>query len=86
MNSTKQIVALLLVLQILSAVYLWTGTLLGTLTASGFAIFLGIDLLSFAMVTYVYTHDRWKEPINRVLILIGAAALVVLLVSSLYFA
>jgi hypothetical protein len=84
MNPTKQLVALLVVLQLVSAAYLWGETAVGTLSAAGFAIFLAVDLLSFTLVAYVYTHERWGEAINRVWILLGAVGLTVLLISSLY--
>ena len=86
MNPTKQIVVLLLVLQIISTVYLWLVTLIGTLSAGGFAIFLAVDLLTFAMVAYVYTHEKWGEAVNRVWVLIGAVGLIILLISSFYLA
>ena len=85
MKSTYQIVTLLLALQAVAAIYMWTVTLFGTLSAGGFAIFLAIDLLSFALVAYVYTHEKWGEAVSRVLIVVGSAGLVILLLSSLYF-
>lgn len=84
MNPSKQILALLLALQVVSAVYLWDVTLVGTLSAGRFAIFLAIDLLSFAMVAYVYTHEKWEEAVSRAWIIIGAIGLIILLTSSLY--
>lgn len=84
MNPTRQVLTLLLVLQIVSAVYLWAVTLTGTLSAGEFAIFLAIDLLPFTMVAYVYTHEKWGEAVNRGWILIGAIGLIILLISSLY--
>ena len=86
MNPTKQVVALLIMLQIVSTVYLWAVTLIGALSAGEFAIFLALDLLAFAMVAYVYTHEKWGEAINRVWVLIGAVGLIMLLISSLYLA
>lgn len=85
MNSAKQVVALLLVLQIVSVVYLWAVTLVEALSAGRFAIFLAIDLLSFALVGYVYTHEKWEETINRIWILVGSAGLILLLICSLSF-
>ena len=85
MNPAKQIVALLLVLQIVSVAYLWVATLVGALSAGRFAIFLAIDLLSFALVGYVYTHEKWGETISRVWILVGSTGLILLLICSLYF-
>jgi hypothetical protein len=85
LKPTNQIVALLLVVQAVAAIYMWVVTLFGTLSAGGFAIFLAIDLLSFALVAYVYTHEKWEIAVNRVWIVVGSAGLVILLLSSLYF-
>jgi len=85
MKPSNQIVALLLVVQTVAVIYMWVVTLFGTLSAGGFAIFLAIDLLSFALVAYVYTHEKWGEVVNRVWIIAGSVGLVILLLSSLYF-
>ena len=85
MTPTKQVVALLLALQIISTAYLWMVTLFGTLSAGRFAVFLAVDLLSFAFVGYVYTHEKWGEMVNRIWILAGSVGLIILLLSSLYF-
>jgi len=85
MKPTNQIVALLLVVQAVAVVYMWTVTIFGTLSAGGFAIFLAIDLLSFTLIAYAYTHMKWGEPINRAWIVVGSAGLIILLLSSLCF-
>lgn len=85
MTEAKPIVALLLVLQVVSIVFLWVIAPVRALGAGRFAIFLAVDLLSFAMVGYVYTHEKWAEGVNRVWILAGSIGLVILLISSLFF-
>ena len=85
MKPTNQIVALLLVVQAVAAIYMWGITSFWTLSAGGFAIFLAIDLLSFALIAYVYTHEKWGEAVNRAWIVAGSAGLVILLLASLYF-
>ena len=85
MKRNNLVVSLLLMLQAVSALYMWTITILGTLSAEGYAIFLAIDLLSFAMVADIYTHEKWEGAINPAWIIIGAIGLIILLVSSLYF-
>ena len=84
MNRNSLVVVLLLMLQLVSVLYLWAITLFGMLTAAGYAIFLAVDLLSFAIVTSVYTHEKWEEAIGRQWILVGAVGLIILLISSLY--
>jgi hypothetical protein len=85
MIPTRSVVTLLLVLQIVSTGYLWTVSGIGTLSEARFAVFLAVNLLSFSIVAYVYTHDKWGETIPRGWILVGALALALLLLSSLYF-
>jgi hypothetical protein len=81
----RRIVTLLLVLQFVSTGYLWTVNGIGTTSEARFAVFLAVNLLSFSIVTYVYTHDKWEETISRGWILAAALGLALLLLSSLYF-
>jgi len=85
MIPTRIVVTLLLVLQIVSTGYLWTVNGIGTLSEARFAVFLAVNLLSFSIVAYIYTHDKWGEAIARGWILVGALELALLLLSSLYF-
>ena len=85
MIPTRIVVTLLLVLQIVSTGYLWTVNGIGTLSEARFAVFLAVNLLSFSIVTYIYTHDNWGEAVARGWILVGALGLALLLLSSLYF-
>jgi len=85
MIPTRKVVTLLLILQFLSTGYLWAGNINGALSNARFAVFLAVNLLSFSIVTYVYTHDKWGEAISRGWILLGALGLALLLLSSLYF-
>jgi hypothetical protein len=85
MIPARRVVALLLVLQIVSTGYVWTVNAIGTLNQARFAVFLAVNLLSFSIVTYIYTHDKWEEAISRGWILAAALGLALLLLSSLYF-
>jgi hypothetical protein len=84
MFPSKGIVALLVVLQAVSVVYLWTLSPIGPIAAGRFALFLAVDLLSFSIVVYVYTRRRWGESVERTWLLIGSVGLATLLVLSLY--
>ena len=84
MIASRQVVTLLLALQIISAVYLLTINPLGPSATGRFTLFLATDLLSFSLVTYVYTRERWGEAIGRVWIFVGSVGLIILLLSSLY--
>jgi hypothetical protein len=85
MIPTRIVVALFLVLQFVSTAYLWTVNAIGTVSEARFAVFLAVNLLSFSIVAYIYTHDKWGEDIARGWVLVGALGLVLLLLSSLYF-
>jgi hypothetical protein len=85
MNTTEQVVALLLALQAVSAAYLLIVGSVGTLGAGRFAIFLAVDLLSFAVIAHIFTRERWGEVVGRAWILVSSVGLIILLISSLYF-
>ena len=85
MIPVRQVVILLLLLQAISSIFLWTLSAVGSVSEGRFAVFLAIDLLSFAMVAYSYTHHKWGEVVSRGWILAGSIGLMVLLLSSLYF-
>lgn len=83
MTPIRQIIVLLLLLQLVSAMYLWILSVLGASSGGGFALFLASDLLGFAMIAYVYSHDKWGEAISARWILVGCLGLIILLVTSL---
>jgi hypothetical protein len=85
MIPVRRVVALFLLLQLVSTGYLWTVNAIGTVSEARFAVFLAVNLLSFSIVAYIYTHDKWGEAIARGWVLVGALGLVLLLLSSLYF-
>jgi RsiW-degrading membrane proteinase PrsW (M82 family) len=75
---------LLLVLQAASTVFLWTLDDLNEISEGIFALFLAIDLVSFAMISYSYRKDRELEAPNKAWLLVGCALIVILLFSSLF--
>ena len=85
MTPTEKIVVLLLLLQAVSTFFLWTLEGVGAVSEGKFAVFLAVDLLSFAMIAYVYTHEKWSEAISRGWILAGSVGLMILLFAGLYF-
>ena len=85
MTPTEKIVLLLLLLQAVSTFFLWTLDAVGAVSEGKFAVFLAVDLLSLAMITYLYTHEKWSEVISRGWILAGSLGLMILLFVGLYF-
>jgi hypothetical protein len=79
-------VVFLIALQGTSIVVLW---LLNPLTQSAtdtFALFLSVDLLAFAMMSYLYRSRRSGVEASSAWLAVGYLALIVLLVSNLLMA
>jgi hypothetical protein len=76
-----KIVALLLTVALASVVTLWTLNPTGASSESVFAIYLAVDLVSFAMISYIYRAATSGDGIRRAPILAGC-----LLVLFLVFA
>jgi surface polysaccharide O-acyltransferase-like enzyme len=85
MNQNDLLVTILVILQLVSTNYLWGLDAASSVSQSRFAIFLAIDLLSFAMIAYIYRKTEWRERTYRIWLLLGSFGLVLLLVSSLIF-
>jgi hypothetical protein len=79
----RRIIVLLLVLQGVSIVLLWTLDALNEVSEGTFALFLAVDMISFAMISYVYRHDKEAETPSRGWIIVGSVLVLVLLFSSL---
>ena len=83
MDRNRFIVTLLLLLQAISALFLWTLGATSVVSETRFAVFLAVDLLSFAMVVYVFLSQRWGEFLSKAWMLAASLGLVILLFSSL---
>lgn len=86
MKLEGRLVLTLLVLQAVVTVFLYTLNPTGKSGQATFATFLGIDLLTFAMVSYIYRTGRSRRPIRRGWLLSACILLLVLLASSLFTA
>jgi hypothetical protein len=78
-QTAVRIVGLLVIVAFASSVALWT---IDTSLASGeslFAVYLSIDLISFAMISYVYRVTKTGDSIGRIPILAGCTLLVLLI-------
>jgi hypothetical protein len=85
MNQNDLLVTVLVILQLVSTNYLWGLDAASSVSQARFAIFLAIDLLSFALIAYIYRKVEWGERTYRIWLLLGSFGLVFLLVSSLIF-
>jgi hypothetical protein len=73
---------LLLVVALASVAALWT---LDTTTASAeaiFAIYLAVDLVTFAMISYIYRLSKTGDPIRKVPMLAGCVLLLLLVAAG----
>ncbi|HUK50850.1 MAG TPA: hypothetical protein VLV18_07420 [Terriglobales bacterium] len=85
MRLAEKTVLLLLLLQIVSTLFLWSLQAVSAGSEGKFAVFLAVDLSSFAMISYVYTHEKWSLNVSRSWVLAGSLGLLILLLASLYF-
>lgn len=83
MNRNDVLAVLLIILQLACTNFLWGLDATSSVSQSRFAIFLAIDLLSFAMIAYVFRKRYTVESAYRGWLLIGSFGLVLLLISSL---
>ncbi len=79
---TRRIIVLLLILQGVSIVLLWTLDALNEVSEGTFGLFLAVDMISFAMISYVYRHDKESEPPSRGWLAIGSVLILILLFST----
>jgi tryptophan-rich sensory protein len=74
----ERVVALLLVVMAISVFLLWT---LNPLTSQGqdaFALYLAVDFVAFAMMSYLYRTLNAEGSISRILIVVGCGIIAVL--------
>ena len=79
----NSVIAVLIIIQLVSAAYLWSLNTVGLIAERLFALFLGADVLAFAMVSYIYRSYKREEPPRSSWLVVGAIMLVILMFSSL---
>ena len=75
--------ALLILLGLLSVVCLWTLNPAESQAQTAFALLLSVDLVVFAMASYIYRVSKWKEGVSRLPLLGGCVILLILLIVGL---
>lgn len=86
MNLAHRLVLLVVLLQGTATVTLWTLNPTGTAAQAVFGILLAVDLLGFALVSYLYRTDKAKAQFSRPWFLVGCGMLVVLFLAVLVLA
>jgi len=85
MELNKFQLILLLCLQLISIVFLWSLNASDVVSEVKFAVFLAVDLLCFAMVAYSYRKLKRGLSLSPMWVLLGSIGLVILLFSGLFF-
>jgi hypothetical protein len=78
-----RIIGLLLIVELVSGYFLWTLNAVNEAGEALFAIFLAIDLVAFAMISYVYRTNRSGEQLNRGVLMVGCCMILVFVFASL---
>lgn len=76
---TYRIFVLLLLFGLLSVIFLWTLNPVSSQSQTTFAVYLSIDLIVFAMVSYIFRKSKWDEGVRRLPLAAGCLVLLVLL-------
>ena len=74
-----RIVALLIIASLASVATLWTLNPTGSTSETTFAVYLAVNLVSFAMISYVYRSTKSGDGIGRLPLIAGCAFISVLL-------
>jgi len=82
-NLTSLQVIFLIALQAATLVVLWLLNPVTQIATDTFALYLSLDLLAFAMISYIYRSRREGRDANAGWLAVGYLALMVLLVSNL---
>jgi hypothetical protein len=75
-------IVILIIFQIVSVIFLWSVSTVGLEAERLFALFLGADVLSFAMVSYLYRSLKANISPSFIWLVSGSAMLVILIVSA----
>jgi hypothetical protein len=85
MKLYSRIIVLLLILQADVTGFLVALSFATSVDQNTFALLLTIDLIAFAMTTYIYRTERIQALPNRIWLIVGSALIVVVFFSSLVF-
>ncbi len=86
MKTAHRLVLLLLILQALATSFLWTLDPTGRGAQATFATMLGVDLVAFAAISYLYRGEKTGESPSRAWLTVGLVVTAILLVSGLFTA
>lgn len=79
-----RLVALLLLVAALAVYVLWTVNPVGSGSESTFALFVGVDIISVSMISYIQRSISERNRIGRLPVLAGALFIVFLIAAAFY--
>ena len=85
MEQSEQIVSLVFLLQAIATAFLVTLDALSSASEGKFAVFLAVNLMSFAVISYIYRMQRWSKLPSRPWLLAASISLAILIFSGLLF-
>ena len=77
------IVGLLILVELISVFFLWALNPINKAEEAVFAIFLAIDLVSLAMMSYIYRTNKSGEQLNRGVLIVACCMILVFVYASL---
>jgi hypothetical protein len=80
----RLVVSLLLLVQLLSVFFLWALNSVSPVGGRFLAIFLAVDLVSFAIISYAYRVERRGDQVSGKLMLAGCFLALFLMISVLF--
>lgn len=83
MRLASRLIVFLLLLQATATATLWTLDPTDSNSQAAFGTLLGVDLLAFALVSYLYRSEKTQIAFSRPWVLVGCASFVILLVAVL---
>jgi hypothetical protein len=86
MKLYSRVIILLLILQAEVTGFLILLSFATSVNQNTFALLLTIDLIAFAMTTYIFRKERIQALPNRIWLIVGSAIIAVVFFSSLIYA
>jgi RsiW-degrading membrane proteinase PrsW (M82 family) len=86
MKLYSRVILLLLILQADVTGFLIALSFANSVDQNTFALLLSIDLIAFAMVTYIYRTERTQMQPNKIWIILGSLVIAAVFFSSITFA
>ncbi len=84
MNSTERVVVPLLIVQATSVIFLWSLDTLPQVSQRIFTLFLGADLLAFALMAQVYLNMKTGSTMRGTTLMAWWLAILVLFVAGMF--